>query len=270
MIKIFLYKLSAYPKRIYKRSKKFFKNNILKKSDIKEIKPYLFDDKPIGDIFFLLYDLKLRGFECSHILDVGAHSAVWARTAKKVFPDAVIYLIEPLKELESNLRKFTEDYPSSKYFLNGAGSKEETLYMTVSEALEGANFLQEENIYLKNSSVQREIKIITIDSLIQKKEIEIPQLVKMDIQGFELEALKGADLLFGKTEAFILEASFYEFIKGTPLVSEVITFMSDKGYELYDFAGFLRRPYDRALGQMDICFARKNGFLRSSDNWRKL
>ncbi len=264
MIKVFLYKLSALPKRIYKRTDKFFRKKI------KKVKPYLFDDKPIGDIFFLLYYLRDRGFECSHILDVGAHSADWARTAKKIFPDAVIYLVEPLTEMEEHLKKFTSDYPSSRYFLYGAGSKEETLYMTVSKALEGANFLQEENIYLKNSKVQREIKIITIDSLIQKKEIEIPQLVKMDIQGFELEALKGAELLFGKTEVFILEASFFEFIKGTPLISDVITFMAKKGYEIYDFAGFLRRPYDRALGQTDICFARKNGFLRSSDNWRKL
>lgn len=270
MIKNFLYKLSALPKRIYKRTKKFIKKNILKKNGSKEVKPYLFDDKPIGDIFFLLYNLSERGFECSHILDVGAHSADWARTAKKIFPDAVIYLVEPLTEMEEHLKKFISDYPSSRYFLYGAGSKEETLYMTVSKALEGANFLQEENIYLKNSKVQREIKIITIDSLIEKKVIEIPQLVKMDIQGFELEALKGAELLFGKTEVFILETSFFEFIKGTPLVSDVITFMAHKGYEIFDFAGFLRRPYDRALGQMDICFAKKNGFLRSSDNWRKL
>ncbi|HMS65640.1 MAG TPA: FkbM family methyltransferase [Ignavibacteria bacterium] len=259
-LKLYLYRLLGIPVRLYKKLKRFFKRFVRK--------THLSRDKPIGSIGLQLYDLALRGFKCKYILDVGAHSAEWARTAKEFFPGSTIYLIEPLEEMEINLKEFCNEYPPSKYFLNGAGAAEGILYLTTEKELAGANFLQDENTYLKSSKVQREVKIITINSLIEKKEIEIPELVKLDVQGFELEVLKGSEILFGKTEVFILEVSFFEFIKGTPLFSEVVKFMAERGYEVYDFPGFLRRPFDNALGQIDITFVKKEGFFRNSDLWQ--
>src|SRR6266436_4167158 len=84
---------------------------------------------------------------------------------------------------------------------------------------------------------------------------QIPDLVKLDVQGFELEALKGATQLFGRTEVFIME---------TPVFHEVVQFMADRGYLTYDFPGFLRRPRDGALGQCGVCFVRENSPLRES------
>ncbi|MBK8551293.1 MAG: FkbM family methyltransferase [Ignavibacteria bacterium] len=113
---------------------------------------------------------------------------------------------------------------------------------TWSEDLAWANCLVKENEYFQSINKQRIIPIITIDSLIENGDIEIPELVKMDIQGFELEALKGATKLFGKSELFILETSMFEFAPGTPILSDVVMFMAEKGYEIYDFQDFLRRP----------------------------
>ncbi|MDQ3021253.1 MAG: FkbM family methyltransferase [Bacteroidota bacterium] len=230
--------------------------------------PIIRENKPIGNIMSLLKDISERGIDFKYILDVGANLGEWARMAKEVFPDAVIYMIEPLSEMESNLKKICEEFPGSKYFPNGAGSKIEVHVLTTwGDDLAGANCLIPENEYIKSLNKQRMIKIITIDSLIENNEIEIPDLVKLDIQGFELEALKGASKILGKSEAFVLETSLFEFTNGTPLLSEVVSFMSNKGYEIYDFPGFLRRPFDGALGQIDIFFAKRNGLLRNSNNW---
>ncbi|MBL8005903.1 MAG: FkbM family methyltransferase [Ignavibacteria bacterium] len=250
----FLYK-KLYPGRKKKKSE----------DDLRRV--YLPENGPAGNLGYLLYDIKRKGFKCDCILDVGAHDTQWIRMQMKLFPDATAYLIEPLSEMEQHLKDFCSDYPTSKYFLCGAGSKEGNFYLTVSGHLEGANFLQKSNKTFRESNRQRVVKIITIDSLLESGEIDMPGLVKLDIQGFELEALKGAEMLFGNTEIFILEVSFFEFIEGTPLFSEVVGFMSLKGYEIYDFPGFLRRPFDNALGQADVCFVRKDGFLRSSNAW---
>jgi hypothetical protein len=52
-----------------------------------------------------------------------------------------------------------------------------------------------------------------------------------------------------------------------PIFHEVIAFMAERGYFAYDFPGFLRRPYDGALGQVDICFAKHDGVLRTTNRW---
>ena len=83
----------------------------------------------------------------------------------------------------------------------------------------------------------------------------------------ELEALQGAQTLFGSVELFILEVSLFEFAPRTPLVAEAVGFMAQRGYEVYDLPGLVRRPSDGALGQIDIAFARRGGPLRASCAW---
>ena len=92
----------------------------------------------------------------------------------------------------------------------------------------------------------------------------MPDLMKLDVQSFELEALKGASSTFGKTAAYILEVSFFSFyVPEAPVFNEVVYFMKQRGYVAYDFAGFQRRPLDGALGQCDICFVQENGVFRT-------
>lgn len=238
----------------------------LKETD-KPVRSFDNTSLPIGNLLLLFYHLSKRGIKGNYILDVGAHSTDWIRLAKKAFPESVAYLIEPLLEMEQHLKKFCDEFPGSKYFLKGAGANPGKLYLTLNDVLEGANFLQSENNNLKQKDMQREVEIITIDSLINKKEMEIPEIVKLDVQGFELEVLKGATKLFGRTEIFILEVSLFEFMKGMPVFSEVISFMGERGYEVYDFPGFLRRPYDGSLGQIDVCFVKRESMLRETNNW---
>jgi hypothetical protein len=95
----------------------------------------------------------------------------------------------------------------------------------------------------------------------------IPNICKIDVQGFEIEVLKGAKKILGKTDIFILEASLFRFSPNQPLLHEIIDFMVKQGYVIYDFAGFANRPLDKALGQLDICFVLENSPLRFNQGW---
>ncbi|WP_066425184.1 FkbM family methyltransferase [Anabaena sp. 4-3] len=221
--------------------------------------------RSIGNLESSLQDLRARGFVPQSILDVGANHAHWSRIAKSVFPKANCFLIEPLVEMKPYLESFCNDFPGSRWFMVGVGAKPEELKINIwGDNLDISSFLSEES---ENSGKQRSIKITTIDSLIEDGAIPIPQLVKLDIQGFELEALSGGSQLFGQTEVFILEVSLFKFLKDMPIFHEVISFMADKDYFVYDFPGFLRRSYDGALGQVDICFVKEGGLLRNSNRW---
>jgi hypothetical protein len=121
----------------------------------------------------------------------------------------------------------------------------------------GSTILQPSN---SGGYERRRVPIITIDSLYANSE-ELPQLAKLDIQGFELQAMAGATRLLGQTECFILETSLFAPIDGMPLFAEVVRFMDEQGYKMYDIVGHLRRPLDNALAQLDVAFVRKDGLL---------
>lgn len=221
--------------------------------------------RPAGDMEFLLESLKRQGFSPNSILDVGANQGEWSRTAKAIFPSARCFLIEPQIEMQPDLDKFCQDFPESRWLLAGAGAEIGELTLTVWDDLAGSSFLPSQTN--PDTANQRTVPIVTIDQLLNDQKLSMPQLVKLDIQGYELEALKGATQLFGQVEVFILEVSLFAFLPGQPIFDQVIAFMRDRSYLVYDFPGFSRRPLDRALGQCDVCFVRADSFLRANPSW---
>jgi hypothetical protein len=105
--------------------------------------------------------------------------------------------------------------------------------------------------------------------LVESGEIPIPDFCKIDIQEFELKALDGAQCLFGKSQIFMLEVSLFDFLPHTPSVYDVVSYMHQRGYTLYDIPGpgYSHRPYDGSLGQIDMCFVKKDSVLRQSNQW---
>ncbi len=203
-----------------------------------------------------------------NVLDIGAHKGKWSRDLKTYFPSAACHLFDPLPEMEPFLKKHCADFPSDQYFSVGLGSNNETRNITKFGDLEGSTFLGKD-VPVGISKGTETLTITSINHLISENKIPVPDLVKIDVQGFELEVLGGADKIFGKTEIFIIECNLFEFDlhPGMPEFIKVIQFMHEKGYSLYDFAGFQRRPSDSALGQFDAVFVKSNGVLRTSKSW---
>jgi FkbM family methyltransferase len=218
----------------------------------------------------LLEDLKARGLACKQIVDIGANAGHWSGMAHDVFPDAAFCLIEPQEEMRLQLEALCAQHPGMQFHLAGAGPTEGNMLLTVWDDLLGSSMLPVADAKALEKGKQREVPILTIDGLLATGKIQIPQLIKLDIQGFELEALKGAETTFGQTEVYILEVSLFPFDDGPnmPQLIDVVNFMYARGYVVYDFPGFARRPFDGALGQCDICFVKDHGFLRRTISWK--
>ena len=139
---------------------------------------------------------------------------------------------------------------------------------TIWEDSEGSSFLPPVNADLLRNGKQRKTRIVTIDNLLAGTFSQfVPDLVKLDVQGFEFEVLAGGESLFGRTEVFILETSLFRFIPGCSLAREAIPLMFGKGYELYDVPGSCRRSHDGALGQLDLAFVKSGGLFRKVTEW---
>ena len=227
------------------------------------------DRRLFGDMRAFLEDLAARGLTPRHVLDIGAHRGAWSRLAAEVFQQARFTLIEPQHEMGADLDAFCTDQPGSRWVQAGAGPEPGELELAVWDDLAGSSFAvtgQEADEWGKE---RRSVPVVTIDSVLRDdaESENPPELAKLDVQGFELEVLRGAETLFGKTELFILEVSLFKFADNVPPVHEVVSFMAERGYWVYDLCGYLRRPFDGALGQVDLAFAREAGVLRNSNRW---
>jgi len=84
------------------------------------------------------------------------------------------------------------------------------------------------------------------------------------VQGGELDVLDGAPKLLKKAEFVFLETSLFETYRGAPLLHDVVAFMNQSGFVLYDIADLLHRPLDNALIQADLAFVPASSPLRQN------
>jgi FkbM family methyltransferase len=224
-------------------------------------------DRPFADMRTFLQFLQGRGFAPSLAVDVGAHRGHWTEMLREIFPTVEVLMIEPQPELSSALEEVSGRLSGVRWVQAAAGAREETRLQTIWEDLQGSSFLPRRDPVREARGEQRPARVRRLDDLLAESFGRAPDIVKLDVQGFELEVLRGCPSIFGKTEVFVLETSLYAFLDDIPLLREVIDFMAERGYEIYDIAGQIRRPIDGALGQLDIAFARRQGKLRQHDLW---
>ena len=96
-----------------------------------------------------------------------------------------------------------------------------------------------------------------------------PQLLKVDVQGYELEVLKGGARTLSSVEAIIAEVSFFRFQAGMPVFHELVESLRRQGFVCYDVLSLSPRPLDGALAQADLLFVREDSQLRASNQWDK-
>lgn len=207
-----------------------------------------------------LRQLSMLGFHPRTVIDVGAAS----QTAElyEEYPKADILLIEPLREFEPSLRKIRDKY-RAQYLLAAAGERPGTATLNVHPDHFGSSLLKEE----EGPSVDgepRQVPVITIDEVCTERNLKGPYLIKVDVQGAELQVLAGARQTLSSTEAIVLEVNLFGLMIGGPQFYDVISQMKSYGFVVYDIYGFTYRPYDGALAQVDMVFVREQGFLRKS------
>lgn len=83
-------------------------------------------------------------------------------------------------------------------------------------------------------------------------------MLKLDVQGFELQALEGCKSLIGNFDYVYCECSFVELYKNQKLAGEVVEYLSRLGFGLM---GVYNPMYDRDGNciQADLMFSHEVG-----------
>jgi FkbM family methyltransferase len=210
-------------------------------------------------MFGSIENLREAGYTPQTIIDVGANVGDWARTVGVIFPNAAIRMIEAQPELGAHLERAKHDLGSRAHYdiaLLGAEPADDVAFYKIgtgSSVFEEATNLDKDVVTL---SMGR------LDDLGSLQNISGPIFLKLDVQGYELEVLKGGERVLAECEVVLMEVSLLPYNKGAPLMPEVAAFMDARGFTPYDFCGQLRRVSDRALFQIDVIFVRKESALR--------
>jgi hypothetical protein len=72
---------------------------------------------------------------------------------------------------------------------------------------------------------------VTLDAVVNLKKMPPPDMIKMDVQGAELDVLKGAEETLKTAQHVILELQRVEYNKGAPLKDTVIEYMDGLGFD---------------------------------------
>lgn len=206
--------------------------------------------------------LKKINFEPKHIVDVGANHGTWSREALQYFPDAYYTLLEPQEWLKESFNDILEKNPKVQFHSVGAGEKKGSFLFTIVDRDDSCSFRYTKEEALEAGFKQIEIPVVTLNDLLFESEIPVPDIIKIDAEGLDIEVLKGASDFFGKTEIFMVEAGVVNKAFHNSFL-ELINFMDDKGYRLFEITD-LNRPFElKVLWLVELVFVKKGGFIDS-------
>jgi FkbM family methyltransferase len=95
-----------------------------------------------------------------------------------------------------------------------------------------------------------------LDSLVRSHEGRTFDLVKIDVQGAELDVLRGAGAMINSVQALCIELSLHPVNRGAPLLAEVVATLDQLGFLMFDAVPL---PRDGGLQkQIDAVFVRKH------------
>jgi FkbM family methyltransferase len=209
-------------------------------------------------------DYLLRQREFRTVLDIGAHTGVFAREIRKSLPTAQIYSFEPLTGPFERLRAGMGNDPNFEAFQIAVGERNGRTLIHQDDFTPASSLLTMTETTKKafphtGKGTSVEIPLQTLDSWAEAHKLESPLLVKMDVQGYEDKVIQGAEEVLKRADAVITEASFVELYEGQPLYCELQRLMEGRGFQML---GAVVESYDsRGLAmQADVFYIKQNQF----------
>ena len=213
---------------------------------------------------FLLHNfynlLKQFQFYPQHIVDVGANHGTWTRETLNYFPDAIYTLVEPQYWLKSSLQDILDRKSNVSFYPYGAGEQSGSFEFTILDRDDSCSFQYSKEQAEAMGLKQITLPIVTLNELLADHKLPIPDIIKIDAEGLDIQVLKGASNYLGKTEIIMVEASVVNKLYDNSFL-KMVNFMEEKGYRLFEITD-LNRPFKvNVLWLVEIVFVLKDGFI---------
>ncbi len=200
----------------------------------------------------------LRSLELGALVDVGANVGQFSLLTRTLHPGVRIEAFEPLAEPAAKYARLFEGDVHARLHAFAAGEASGEAEIHVSGRADSSSLLpisaMQNEIFPGTGEVgRRVIKVARIDDVLDAAALPTPIMIKLDVQGFELSALKGMPNLLQAARYVYCEVSFLPLYEGQPLAHEIVAWLADRGFR---FAGVYNPTFadDGRTVQADVLF----------------
>jgi FkbM family methyltransferase len=222
---------------------------------------WLHGNLALTQIPFGLHVLQALGFRPKGILDIGAFEGAFARTARHFFAQSPILMLEAQPGKEAQLKAIAAQLPDVDYriVLLGTENRADVAFHHVNAAINssGSSLYEEQTRYPRDTI---SLPMRRLDDVLAEMPGREFDLLKVDVQGAEIDVLRGGVRTLAGIVAIVIELSLLEYNKGAPLIGEVMRWLAEQGFALFDVFPVSRIPTG-ALLQVDGIFLRRGSSL---------
>ena len=198
--------------------------------------------------------LKSLGFAPATIFDIGAYRGGWTRLASEVFPAARFVLFEANPDNAGVLAVGGQRHLIAA--LGAEDGSQRAFHVPRSGDVTGASLYVENTAHYAAPNLDvRQVETVRLDTLVARERLPLPDLVKIDVQGAELDVLAGAEATLRATQALIVEVSLVDYNQNAPLIGDVMAALGRVGFRCADVCELHRTAGDFIL-QLDLLFVR--------------
>jgi FkbM family methyltransferase len=203
-----------------------------------------------------LRNLARLGFRPRFIVDVGAYEGHWTALCKTYFPEANVLMIEAQQSKADVLSAFAAPYGGQVTTEIALLGPVDGLAVAFHEMETGSSVLAENSPAVRTTSQRT---TVALDGLLSSRPQRV-DFLKLDVQGYELEVLKGGSRALQEAEFVLMETSLMPVNQGCPTFAEVVAFMDGRGFRVFDLCDQGRRR-DGVLWQVDLLFMKQSSPL---------
>jgi FkbM family methyltransferase len=195
------------------------------------------------------------------VVDIGANVGQFALTARNSFPDSRIIAFEPLDGAARTWRSVFADDPHTTLIESAVGPLAGETVIHLSGRADSSSLLaiteKQDEIFPGTAGIGiRTIRVTRLCDSLKRDEIQTPALLKVDVQGYELQVLLGCEDLLDRFDWIYIECSFMELYAGQAFADQVIDWLRLRRFSL---VGVYNMTYDNVTGlavQGDFLFNR--------------
>jgi|TARA_B110000967_G_C18863097_1_gene551153 FkbM family methyltransferase len=208
--------------------------------------------------FRLNYDLEYlikKGVKINTIYDIGAFHGEWSSFLNKTsLKKRIFYLFEANEKHENVIKS-----KGFIYFIGVLSDKIKKVKFYTKNHTGDSYFLEQTNMY--ESNIKPKIKTTTtIDKIIKHQKFKLPDFIKIDTQGSEIDILKGAKNTLSKCNLIFLECPIVEYNLNSPNLNEYVEYLNSINFVPFDICEI--HYIDNILVQIDILFIKKKIFKK--------